>query len=280
MSAVEDDRPVFLIENKLMYGRPNRRPEDGHVGELAVRETGDRYPALTFSGTDFTEASATIVTYGGMLPVVLDAVIELILEHEIFCEVVSLSQLLPLELEGVLESVARTGALVTAEEGTLTGGFGAEIAARVQEVAWSDLRPSAASRRATGSSPRRGRSRTRCSRARTTSSRRSPRSRACEARPHARDRPDARGREHGVRATRRVARRGSCRGGAGSRLRRRDDEGDGRDRGPGAGTIVQLYEEGVEVELGEVVARIAETAEELASLDAGGGSEAGAPARG
>ena len=123
-----------------MYGRPNRRPEDGHVGELAVRETGDRYPALTFSGTDFTEASATIVTYGGMLPVVLDAVIELILEHEIFCEVVSLSQLLPLELEGVLESVARTGALVTAEEGTLTGGFGAEIAARVQEVAWSDLR--------------------------------------------------------------------------------------------------------------------------------------------
>ena len=62
VSAVEDDRPVFLIENKLMYGRPNRRPEDGHVGELAVRETGDRYLALTFSGTDFTEASATIVT--------------------------------------------------------------------------------------------------------------------------------------------------------------------------------------------------------------------------
>ena len=38
---------------------------------------------------------------------------------------------------------------------------------------------------------------------------------------------------------------------------------------PGAGTIVQLYEEGVEVELGKVVARIAETAEELASLDSG-----------
>ncbi|MGH3078661.1 MAG: alpha-ketoacid dehydrogenase subunit beta [Gaiellaceae bacterium] len=140
VSAVEDDRPVFLVENKLMYGRPNRRPEDGHIGELAVRETGGSYPALTFSGTDFTEASVTIVTYGGMVPIVLDAVTELILEHEIFCEVVALSQLLPLELEPVLESVARTGALVTAEEGTLTGGFGAEIAARVQELAWSDLR--------------------------------------------------------------------------------------------------------------------------------------------
>jgi pyruvate/2-oxoglutarate/acetoin dehydrogenase E1 component len=139
-SAVEDDRPVFFIENKLMYGRPNRRPEDGQLGELAVRETGARYPALSFSGTDFTEGSATIVTYGGMVPVVLEAATELILEHEIFCEVVALSQLLPMELDPVLESVARTGALVTAEEGTRTGGFGAEIAARAQELAWSDLR--------------------------------------------------------------------------------------------------------------------------------------------
>jgi pyruvate/2-oxoglutarate/acetoin dehydrogenase E1 component len=138
--AVEDERPVFFVENKLMYGRPNRRPEDGHVGELAVRETAPPYPALTFSGTGFTEGSATVVTYGGMLPVVLDAVTELILEHELFCEVVALSQLAPLELEPVLESVGRTGALVTAEEGTLTGGFGAEIAARVQEASWNDLR--------------------------------------------------------------------------------------------------------------------------------------------
>ncbi|MEP7223353.1 MAG: transketolase C-terminal domain-containing protein [Actinomycetota bacterium] len=138
--AVEDDGPVFFIENKLMYGRMNRRPEDGHIGELAVRESGGPYPALTFSGTDFTEASATIVTYGGMVPIVLEAVTELILEHEIFCEVVALSQLSSMELDAVYESVGRTGALVTAEEGTLTGGFGAEIAARVQAAAWSDLR--------------------------------------------------------------------------------------------------------------------------------------------
>ena len=46
---------------------------------------------------------------------------------------------------------------------------------------------------------------------------------------------------------------------------------------PGAGTIVQLYEEGVEVELGKVVARIAETAEELASLDVGEYADEPAP---
>ena len=138
--AVEDDRPVFLVENKLMYGRPNRRPVDGHVDDLRCAETEGPYPALVFSGNDFTEAAATVVTYGGMLPIVLDAVTELILEHELFCEVVVLGQLLPMALGPVLESVSRTGALVTVEEGTLTGGFGAEIAARVQELAWDDLR--------------------------------------------------------------------------------------------------------------------------------------------
>jgi pyruvate/2-oxoglutarate/acetoin dehydrogenase E1 component len=138
--AVADDGPVFLIENKLMYGRVNRRPVGGYVGELRCEESPGPFPALTFSGNDFGPATATIATYGGMLPIVLDAVTELILEHEVFCEAVALSRLLPLELDPVLASVGRTGALVTAEEGGLTGGIGAEIAARVSEAVWDDLR--------------------------------------------------------------------------------------------------------------------------------------------
>jgi pyruvate/2-oxoglutarate/acetoin dehydrogenase E1 component len=138
--AVADDDPVFLIEHKLMYGRPNRRPVDGYVGELECVESAGRYPALSFSGNGFRRATATIVTYGGMLPVALDAAVRLILEEETFVEVVALGQLLPLDLDPVLESVGRTGALVTLEEGTLTSGIGAEIAARVQLEAWNDLR--------------------------------------------------------------------------------------------------------------------------------------------
>jgi pyruvate/2-oxoglutarate/acetoin dehydrogenase E1 component len=138
--AVADDDPVFLIEHKLMYGRPQRRPVDGYVGPFECVESASRYPALTFSGNAFAAADATIVTYGGMMPVALEAATRLILEEELFVEVVALGQLLPLELEPVLESVARTGALVTLEEGTLTAGVGAEIAARVQAEAWSALR--------------------------------------------------------------------------------------------------------------------------------------------
>jgi pyruvate/2-oxoglutarate/acetoin dehydrogenase E1 component len=138
--AVDDDEPVFLIEHKALYGRPNRRPVDGFVGELACRETDGPYPALTFSGNGFAAASATIVTYGGMLPAALEAAVGLILEEEVFTEVVSLGRLAPLDLEPVLDSLGRTGVLVTVEEGTLTGGFGAEVAARVQSEAWDRLR--------------------------------------------------------------------------------------------------------------------------------------------
>jgi len=139
-AAIDDDDPVFLIENKLMYGRPNRRPEKGYIDQLSVREGTGPYPALTLSGNDFDEAAATIVTYGGMLPIVVEAATELILEHELFCEIVVLGELLPLDVAPIIESVGRTGALITAEEGTLTAGIGAEIAAQVSEAAWGRLR--------------------------------------------------------------------------------------------------------------------------------------------
>ncbi len=139
-AAVDDEEPVFVIENKLLYARANERPLDGYLGDLRCVEGVGPYPSLSFSGNEFEGGVATIVTYGGMLPAVLEAAEQLILEHEVFTEVVALGQLLPLELAPVLESVARTGALVTVEEGTLTAGVGAEIAARVQAEAWDDLR--------------------------------------------------------------------------------------------------------------------------------------------
>ena len=139
-AAVDDDEPVFLIENKLMYGRPQRRPEGGHIDGFAVRETAGPYPALTFSGNAFAQADATIVTYGGMLPLALEAATELLVEQELFCEVVALSSLLPLDVDPILASIARSGVCITAEEGTHTLGIGAEIAAQVQERAWGTLR--------------------------------------------------------------------------------------------------------------------------------------------
>jgi acetoin:2,6-dichlorophenolindophenol oxidoreductase subunit beta len=49
------------------------------------------------------------------------------------CEIVDLRTLAPLDLPTICESVARTGALLTLEEGQITCGVGAEVAFRVRE---------------------------------------------------------------------------------------------------------------------------------------------------
>jgi len=137
--AVLDDGPVFFIENKIIYGKNNQRPEGRYIDCFQCRETNTAFSAITFSGNEFSSAEITIVTYGGMVSIALEAVKELIIEDEIFCEVVALSQLLPLDMEPILSSVKRTGRLLTVEEGGLTGGVGAEITARTQEAAWNYL---------------------------------------------------------------------------------------------------------------------------------------------
>ena len=57
------------------------------------------------------------------------------LESEgISCEVIDLRSLAPLDMPAIAQSVARTGALVTLEEGQVTSGVGAEVAARLFET--------------------------------------------------------------------------------------------------------------------------------------------------
>jgi len=47
--------------------------------------------------------------------------------------------LVPLDLEAIVESVARTHRLVIAHEAVVHGGFGAEIAAQAQAAAFDEL---------------------------------------------------------------------------------------------------------------------------------------------
>ncbi len=54
-------------------------------------------------------------------------------------EVIDPRTLVPLDLEAIVESVSRTHRLVVAHEAVLHGGFGAEIAAQVQEAAFDEL---------------------------------------------------------------------------------------------------------------------------------------------
>ena len=137
--AVLDDRPVFLIENKLMYGRPNRRPEvlrrrvplhrvrgplsgADVLRQRARRRRGhDRHlwrhaPACAGCGSRADPRARGFLRDRGPVPA-------------------------PTRRPRARARVGhRIGAVVTAEEGTRTGGIGAEVAAQVQELAWRELR--------------------------------------------------------------------------------------------------------------------------------------------
>jgi 2-oxoisovalerate dehydrogenase E1 component len=126
-AAILDPNPVIFCEHKFLYRRikevlPARAPA-GRLGEArVVRE-----------GTDLT-----LVGYGVSTWTCLEAAEEL--EREgISAEVIDLRTLVPLDEETVLESVQKTSRCLIAHEATQTGGFGAEIAARVADAAFDWL---------------------------------------------------------------------------------------------------------------------------------------------
>ena len=99
--------------------------DDDTAGSLLMYVSGGGAPVLN--------ADVTIVTYGAMTEIVEEAMRRSFDTDEILVEYVVPSQLAPLRIEPILESVLRTGRLLVAEEGTGPWGFGSEVIARVAE---------------------------------------------------------------------------------------------------------------------------------------------------
>jgi 2-oxoisovalerate dehydrogenase E1 component beta subunit len=134
IAAIEDDDPVIVLEPKRLYNGPfdghHDRPvvpwaqhtasdvPEGHyrvaIGQAAVRREG---------------RALTVLAYGTMVHVALAAAAA----RDIDAEIIDLRTLIPLDLETVTRSVAKTGRCLVVHEATLTSGFGAELAALVQE---------------------------------------------------------------------------------------------------------------------------------------------------
>ncbi len=123
------DDPVVVIENKTDYGKPALAVPRGYALELA----DGPFPAARLRPLE-EDPSVTIVAYGGALDVAVSALEGLFVELEEYAEIVVPGSLRPLDIVPVLASAARTGALVTLEEGSAPYGIGAEIVARVCEA--------------------------------------------------------------------------------------------------------------------------------------------------
>lgn len=160
-AILTDDDPVLFIENKIMYSRmvQNKDEWDDFKITSIVREsksitkeekktdlellTDDYAPAIHLTIRDAPAPSATIATYGHMADLCRMAVLELAYEHEIFVDIVVLTQLSPFWINPILDSVNLTNKLIVVEEGTKTLGWGAEIIARTIEIMGPELRSAA-----------------------------------------------------------------------------------------------------------------------------------------
>ncbi len=134
IAAIEDPDPVIFLEPKRLYNGPF----DGHYErpvtswskhELGEVPDGHYIVPLSQAILRRTGAAITVLAYGTMVHVALAAAEEMGID----AEVIDLRTLLPLDLDAIVTSVKKTGRCVVVHEATLTSGFGAELAALVQE---------------------------------------------------------------------------------------------------------------------------------------------------
>jgi acetoin:2,6-dichlorophenolindophenol oxidoreductase subunit beta len=122
LAAIACDDPTVIIDHRSMY-----RSVRGHVS------TDGPWPAIGGARVHRAGGDVTVVSWGAAVHVALAAAERLSVEHGVSVEVVDPRWLNPLDMDTVLDSVRKTGALVTLHEANVTGGFGAEIVARVVE---------------------------------------------------------------------------------------------------------------------------------------------------
>jgi pyruvate/2-oxoglutarate/acetoin dehydrogenase E1 component len=130
-AAISDVDPVLFIEHKLLYTRQLMERGKDDLQDFKVEQSDEIYP--TFSIRPNQDAQCTIACYGYNFELVRAAALELLMEQEIFCEIILFSQLSPFNLDPLYRSLRNTGKLVTVEEGTLSLGWGSELAARAVE---------------------------------------------------------------------------------------------------------------------------------------------------
>ncbi|MDO9418853.1 pyruvate dehydrogenase complex E1 component subunit beta [Pararhizobium sp.] len=126
-AAIRDPNPVIFLENEILYGQSFDVPKlDDFVlpiGKARVHKTGK---------------DVTIVSFGIGMTYAVKAAAELE-KDGIDVEIIDLRTIRPMDLPTVIESVKKTGRLVTVEEGYPQSSVGTEIAARVMQQAFDYL---------------------------------------------------------------------------------------------------------------------------------------------
>jgi pyruvate/2-oxoglutarate/acetoin dehydrogenase E1 component len=124
-SAIRDPNPVVYLEHKHLYRRSKGEVAEGRF-EIPLGKA-----RLACEGTDLT-----VITYGAMVPLALEATGDL---DGASVEVLDLRSLVPLDTEAILQSVRKTSKVVVLHEATRSCGVGADVAALIAQEAFEDL---------------------------------------------------------------------------------------------------------------------------------------------
>src|SRR5438094_5787760 len=137
-TAIRDDNPVIFFEHKLLYGSKGARKEAGGVEALAV--VPEEEYLIPFGQAKIARPGRDVTIVANLLMVhhSLRAAGTLA-EGGIEAEVIDVRTLVPLDWATIEESVRKTRKLVIVEEDNLTGGWGAEVAARIGESCFGYL---------------------------------------------------------------------------------------------------------------------------------------------
>lgn len=134
IAAIEDNDPVIFFEPKRIYNGPFSGYYDRPV-EPWAKHAGCEVPEghyrveLGKARTVRSGDAVTVLAYGTMVHVVETVVSE----AGVDADIIDLRTLVPLDIAAIEESVKRTGRCLIVHEATRTSGFGAELAALVQE---------------------------------------------------------------------------------------------------------------------------------------------------
>jgi pyruvate dehydrogenase E1 component beta subunit len=126
-AAIRDPNPIIFLENEILYGQSFDVPKIDDfvlpIGKARIHKKGN---------------DATIVSFGIGMTYAVKAAAELE-KDGIDVEIIDLRTIRPMDLPTVIESVKKTGRLVTVEEGFPQSSVGTEIATRVMQQAFDYL---------------------------------------------------------------------------------------------------------------------------------------------
>ena len=126
IAAARDDNPVFVLLNKGILGQRTEVPEEAYevpIGTANVVREGSNY---------------TIVALGRMVGEAVKAADELS-SLGLDVEIVDVRSIQPLDTATIVTSVEKTHRVLVAHEAVRFGGFGGEITAQIQELAFDYL---------------------------------------------------------------------------------------------------------------------------------------------